>query len=1096
MKNRLIIILLCVPLLCVAQSTTQNYVKETSYLDSLGSNITNVSYFDGLGNLVETASTGSGTSNTIYSFATYDSKGRERVSYYPTPIGSGLDFKEGEEFMAASQAYYGDAYAFGQKSYDYSDRVVREDIAGKAWHDHGAHNASSYDVNTADDKVIRYSESLAKSYYPAGCLEKETVVDADGHEVISFKDLGGNVILERRNQGDTYYIYNSLGQLTYVLSPMYQENEDLAAFAYQYVYDNHDNLVRKKLPGAENVEYWYDKEDHLVFEQDGQLRAKGLYRFYLYDSLGRIVVVGKSHGCNTHVQNVEVRVSYTSSEGFLSTNYVFSPSNIANIIDTSDATIEKVYYYDRYDFLSRSHQSDFESINPSPKTGVNGLLAGSIVGTSNGQFVFSVYCYDPKGNLTHTLTKGLEGYGSEMTSTYSLTDKPISTEVKVDVRYGDKLSILISNSYSNRNGMLASKTISLEHGGRSYFANMSYEYDALNRLSKIIRPEKAGNVSYAYDVHGWPTKIESKNFQENLSYADGMGTPCYNGNISVLQWKNSTYYCPRGYKFTYDVNNRMTNALYCEGNELERPVGRFNEFVGYDLNGNITSLQREGYRDGGYGIIDDLSISLTGNQVTHVTDAAEENISEGSLDFNGESSYRYNTFGALESDSGRGITRIDYDDNQNPVRIQFSNGNVTKYVYSAEGEKLRTIYYTAMPNISVADGNVHELTTAETLAVDSVDYLLGGNLILKNGRIERYLFEGGYCEAQEYWECIVKPFPGGFWDEESANSESPIKQQSQMADREKTLAVLDNYEDFIFYYYTKDHIGNNREVVDMQGNIDQVTNYYPYGTPYGDPTTTTYASFQPFKYNGKEFDMMHGLNTYDYGARQYNPIVPTWDRMDNLCEQQAFISPYNYCLCNPINAFDSDGNVAQWAVGAVMGFGVDYGGQVLANFFSEKSAYDIFYGEVNFSSVATSTAEGALTCGGSAVRKGFVVAGSILVNNAVEVTGNNGFSYEKNPAKYVKNVTIDAVTMGAGHYAKQETKRVVQNFAPKKYNPQKKNNLSSKTKKKQRKREKERNKKIDEFDKKTEKYVPPIVDTIVNSITNGVKRVIDKIFSW
>ena len=869
MRGKLSILVLWFPLLTYAQGSSQNYVKETSYLDSLGNNITNVSYFDGLGNLVETASTGSGTSNTIYSFTTYDSKERERMSYCPVPIGDGLDFKEGEEFMAASQAYYGDAYAFGQKSYDYSDRVVREDIAGKAWHDHGAHNASSYDVNTVDDKVIRYSESLAKSYYPAGCLEKETFVDADGHEVISFKDLGGNVILERRNQGDTYYIYNSLGQLTYVLSPMYQENEDLAAFAYQYVYDNHDNLVRKKLPGAENVEYWYDKEDHLVFEQDGQLRAKGLYRFYLYDGLGRIVVVGTSHGCNTHVQNVEVRVSYTSSEGFLSTNYVFSPSNIANIIDTSDATIEKVYYYDRYDFLFRSHQSDFESINPSPKTGVNGLLAGSIVRTSNGQFVFSVYCYDPKGNLTHTLTKGLEGYGSEITSTYSLTDKPVSTLAKVDVRYGDKLSISVSNAYSTRNGMLSSTRISLEHGHRDFVSDVSYEYDALNRLSKVIRPDRTGAVSYTYDVHGWPTKIESKNFQENLSYADGIRTPCYNGNISVLQWKNSTYYCPRGYKFTYDVNNRMTNALYCEGNELERPVGRFNEFVGYDLNGNITSLQREGYRDGGYGIIDDLSIGLSGNQVTHVTDATEENISEGSLDFNGESSYRYNTFGALESDSGRGITRIDYDDNENPARIQFSNGNVTKYVYSAEGEKLRTIYYTAMPNISVADGEVHELTAAETLAVDSVDYLLGGNLILKNGRIERYLFEGGYFEAR---------------------------------------ALNLSSDDFLIYYYTKDHIGNNREVVDRYGSVCQAADYYPYGTPYGDLTTTEHASFQPFKYNGKEFDMMHGLNTYDYGARQYNPIVPTWDRMDNLCEQQPHNSPYLYCNGNPINNTDPDGN--------------------------------------------------------------------------------------------------------------------------------------------------------------------------------------------
>ena len=39
---------------------------------------------------------------------------------------------------------------------------------------------------------------------------------------------------------------------------------------------------------------------------------------------------------------------------------------------------------------------------------------------------------------------------------------------------------------------------------------------------------------------------------------------------------------------------------------------------------------------------------------------------------------------------------------------------------------------------------------------------------------------------------------------------------------------------------------------------------------------------QPYKYNGKELDLMHGLNTYDYGARQYEPVTGRWDRVDPL----------------------------------------------------------------------------------------------------------------------------------------------------------------------------------------------------------------------
>ena len=65
--------------------------------------------------------------------------------------------------------------------------------------------------------------------------------------------------------------------------------------------------------------------------------------------------------------------------------------------------------------------------------------------------------------------------------------------------------------------------------------------------------------------------------------------------------------------------------------------------------------------------------------------------------------------------------------------------------------------------------------------------------------------------------------------------------------------------------------------------------------------------FQPFKYNGKEFDMMHGLNTFDYGARQYDPVLPVWDRVDPLAEKYYNISPYAYCNNDPVNKIDPDG---------------------------------------------------------------------------------------------------------------------------------------------------------------------------------------------
>ena len=67
---------------------------------------------------------------------------------------------------------------------------------------------------------------------------------------------------------------------------------------------------------------------------------------------------------------------------------------------------------------------------------------------------------------------------------------------------------------------------------------------------------------------------------------------------------------------------------------------------------------------------------------------------------------------------------------------------------------------------------------------------------------------------------------------------------------------------------------------------------------------------------------MHGLNTYDYGARQNNPVTARWDRMDPLCEKDYGTSPYVYCANAPVNKFDPDGR-------KIKGLSVDIKGNVV-----------------------------------------------------------------------------------------------------------------------------------------------------------------------
>ena len=112
-----------------------------------------------------------------------------------------------------------------------------------------------------------------------------------------------------------------------------------------------------------------------------------------------------------------------------------------------------------------------------------------------------------------------------------------------------------------------------------------------------------------------------------------------------------------------------------------------------------------------------------------------------------------------------------------------------------------------------------------------------------------------------------------------------------------------------YHFYQRDHLGNNRVVFNQTGTVEQVTHYYPFG---GVMRESTNPGLQPYKYGGKELDRTSGLDAYDFGARMYFADRLQWGQMDPLCEKYYEWSPYNYCVNNPVNAFDADGMKFEW----------------------------------------------------------------------------------------------------------------------------------------------------------------------------------------
>lgn len=210
-------------------------------------------------------------------------------------------------------------------------------------------------------------------------------------------------------------------------------------------------------------------------------------------------------------------------------------------------------------------------------------------------------------------------------------------------------------------------------------------------------------------------------------------------------------------------------------------------------------------------------------------------------------------------DLNREICSIVYNCLNLPQRIDYQDGSYVFYTYNAGGEKLRTDYYiNPLPNMVPQLNGGTGMNRNVNLQHTRVDYC--GNLVYENDTLKQVLFEGGYV---------------------TFNGTTPQ-----------------------YHFYVQDHLGNNRVVCNASGTIEQVNHYYPYGGLFGESTND---EVQRYKYNGKELDRMHGLNLYDYHARQYDGAGVRFTSMDPLAEKYYHISPYAYCLNNPIRLTDPTG---------------------------------------------------------------------------------------------------------------------------------------------------------------------------------------------
>ena len=668
-----------------AQSSDKNYIisrtyksAQTSFSNNVKDASQQVSYIDGLGRPLQTVSAqtspllSSSTPADLVSHTEYDNYGRQMKIYAPYPVQGNGAYQSSAS--SESIGYYNNAANFCQpndRGYSLTEyetnplnRVKKQFAAGT---DRAVEY--SYGIN-GNNEVKKYNvsgSSVSQSdSYDGNQLTFTETKDENGSRVREYKDKANRTILKRAYNGaeelSTYYVYNDLSQLCFVLQPQYQDEGNLDKYAFKYVYNDRGLVSSKYVPGGGATSMSYDEKDRLIKSTDG----RGVNTYYKYDDLNRIIESGE--GVLGSSENALVKTYYDNysppfggSEGFSSFGDGYPSANKTDVKGKVTVVATRVlnpngsygswlyattYYDERYNII-QTIRSLYD-------------LGGTSIERVTRQVRFDGLLLKER-TVQETSTGN---YTVEKTYNYDHADRLLDTKYLVKKGSDVQKEIVLSANRYNASGQLKNKFLHSIDGGNTFREQLEHCFTPRMWMSKVTGKNSAAD-----------------NFGVELKYATLLNANTvaqYNGNISEMLWRQSTGSWV-GYKFDYDGVNRLINAEGISGNAYRETIPT------YDKNGNIKSLQRY---NGGI-TWDNLSYSYDGNRLTKVTDSGSSDGFNNGSSGDGDD-YNYDGNGNATRDQNRGINtgNLKYNYLNLPREILIADKTL-QYHYDAAGSKLR-----------------------------------------------------------------------------------------------------------------------------------------------------------------------------------------------------------------------------------------------------------------------------------------------------------------------------------------------------------------------------------------------------------------------
>jgi RHS repeat-associated protein len=501
-------------------------------------------YFDGLGRSIQSVSLGASSYvKDLVQYMEYDALGRESKRFIPHALSIrdgryqiNSNVTQASFYVSSNDKIADDTRPFSETIFEPSplNRPSQEFGVGQNWKDNSRFIQHQYLINVNgtlanQEQLIAWkldatglpirettvNTAVSGGYYTTGQLQIKSTKDEQGNEVREYVDKEGRTILKKvqavttpvlntaAHWTSTYYIYDDLGNLRYVLQPELSKTllasatvnptqTQLDNLAFQYKYDGRRRMTEKKVPGAGWVYMVYDLRDRLILTQDANQRAGAAsaikyWTFTKYDELNRPILTGIK---DTTVVGATVLLTQAQMQGAVDAHFAKASSrwgetyvgnatgnmhgytnNAYPVITGGTSTKDpdsyvSVTYYDNYTFRSLWVGS-YTYLNESLSETTNGIayaqpvtenlrVIGQVTGSktkvldggTRGGYTWlkSVNYYDDKYRAVQNISDNYKGGTDRTTNVIDFVGKVLktkSTHEERDVTWRDQTGVSV-----------------------------------------------------------------------------------------------------------------------------------------------------------------------------------------------------------------------------------------------------------------------------------------------------------------------------------------------------------------------------------------------------------------------------------------------------------------------------------------------------------------------------------------------------------------------------------------------------------------------------------------------------------------------------